>query len=989
MNDLPSRSDRAPFFERLSASVQTIRAEDPFSQLLLVVPSLRDGVRVRHALARRLANGLFGVRVVTPRQLADEVAPTDLEVADDLTISLLLAELEQRTGADPGLPPKLAPPRVLERYHRVRTELVFGTLDDAPSALSRSDRALVARAYDRLAHAKLIDIHDRYREATSVIEANKGTLRGVDSVIGIVGAELGVDEARLYMALGSSDRFRLVTVGRGDIEAPSGQSVNTPAIRDDLGHVRYRSYPDPDAEVKGAVSGIVRQLDLDPSMSVAIAFPPGAGYARRVRRELRAAGLEGFGRDPNRVADSLAHRLLMGMLRVALEGLDSTTILGSFASLPIRDGEDSLQNRLWEEVARQSHLPRGAEEIRVRLGSLVKSLPPGSLIHDAARDLDRFVARSTDALDALAEVAQWKALLSWFEAHIAGLVDYRQVTDEERVRWEQACQSRLIDRLRGLSRLDGVGIVFDLTTALELVGALGRSGGPSVEHRGVGVEWMGIDDAATSDVEYLAILGMAEGTYPRSGGDLGERPLWGGMVSSLHASVTAKETYALQVAMGRAKRVEVSMARAMDRTRRGEVGWSRYVAPGISADRTLGLDDRPDRALYSTYRHALSDRMPLSASDYALRALARNEDPRRREPRPSWDPTGRLMHAAQVIEARERPLAGAFDGVVDPQVVAALGSRERPLSVSAIEHFASCPYGFFVRDVLHAPAPDRVEFTFGLGPADLGMVVHDTMEAIVTDERFDALGRSTPAEVRDQLIEEHLFPRYEEVCTRGLGGARSLWRAQYLRLVDQVGLLCDGLVQLLSEGEAHVVHRPEVTFGEPIPLRVVLGGDDSVSLRGRLDYLGVGTDRVVVVDYKTGSAVSYSHVTEDNPTSHGQKFQLGVYLHAAKSLLGEEADRSMVARYLFSRRGEHRKVRGFHGTETTMAKVDEALGLLLGAMRDGVFLPEAHGENDHCDYCVMRDLAVGVGSSQLRSKLDDPRASALVNYLSLRNVATS
>ncbi|MGC8480502.1 MAG: PD-(D/E)XK nuclease family protein, partial [Acidimicrobiales bacterium] len=603
--------------------------------------------------------------------------------------------------------------------------------------------------------------------------------------------------------------------------------------------------------------------------------------------------------------------------------------------------------------------------------------------------LDRFVARSTDALDALSVVTQWKSLLSWFEAHIVPMVDHRQVVDEGKVRWEHACQSRVIDRLRGLSRLDGVGITFDLTTASEVVGALGRTGGPSVEHRGIGVEWMGIDDAATADVEYLAILGIAEGTYPRTGGELGERPLVGGMVSSLHTSLNAKEAYALHVAMRRAKRVEVSMARAMDRTRRGEVGWSRYVALGISADHMLGLDDRPDRAVYSTYRHALSDRMPLTISHYALRALARNEDPRRRDRRPSWDPTGRLMDAAQVIEARERSLAGAFDGVVDPQVVAALGSRERPLSVSAIEHFASCPYGFFVRHVLHAPAPDRVEFTFGLGPADLGMVVHDTMEAIVNDERFDALSRSTPAEVRDQLIEEHLSPRYEEVCVRGLGGARSLWRAQYLRLVDQVGLLCDGLVRLLSEGGANVVHHPEVTFGDPIPLEVALGEDDSVSLRGRVDYLGVGSDRVVVVDYKTGSAESYARVSEHDPTHEGRKFQLGVYLHAARSLLGDDADRSMVARYLFSRRGDHRKVRGFLVTESTLAKVDEALGLLVGAMRDGVFLPDAHGPNDRCDYCVMRDLAVGVGSSQLRLKLDDPRASALVKYLALRKVASS
>ncbi|MGC8480503.1 MAG: hypothetical protein ACP5PJ_03065, partial [Acidimicrobiales bacterium] len=386
MNDLPSRSNEAPFFERLSASVRTIRTEDPFSQLLLVVPSLRDGVRVRHALARRLEGGLFGVRVLTPRQLADEVAPTDAEVADDLTISLLLSVLEQRAGTDAVLSPTLAPSRVLERYHRIRTELVFGTLDDAPSTVSGSDRALVVRTYDRLAHAKLIDIHDRYREAVGVIEANRGELHGVDSVIGIVGADLGIDESRLYSALGSSDRFQLVTVGGSDTETPGDQSVNARVHLGDLGHVRYRTYPDPDAEVKGAVSGIVRQLDVDPSMAVAIAFPSGAGYARRVRRELRAAGLESFGRDPNQVADSLVYRLLMGMLRVALEGLDATTILGSFATLPLRDGEDSLQNRLWEEVVRQSHLPRGVDEIRGRLGSLVTSLSPTSALHDATRD---------------------------------------------------------------------------------------------------------------------------------------------------------------------------------------------------------------------------------------------------------------------------------------------------------------------------------------------------------------------------------------------------------------------------------------------------------------------------------------------------------------------------------------------------------------------------------------------------------------------------
>jgi hypothetical protein len=965
------------------------RVSDPLAPLVLVVPSLRDGVRIRHALTRRLATGLFGVRLLTPRQLVDELSSVESEVADDLTISLVMGAVEQRFGPEQALAPKMMPKRVIDRYHRIRTASVFGTAVEDLTNFSLADREIVSRTYERLTQAGLIDMHDRYSAGIRVIDIQGGAFDEMTWVIGVVGTDLGEDESQLYAALARSDRYRQVSVGVDRAELlPARSSVGASVSRGPE-RLRYRSYPDPDSEVKGAIRGIVSQLEANPGTAVAIAYPPGAGYARRIRRELSAAGLEGFGRDPGRVGDSIAHRLLLGVCRLSLEGFDIAAILGEFASMPLRIGERALKNTLWEEVARECHLSRDAAVMGERLGAFLKDVTSQRPLHHAAHDLAQFITHLSELIDVLAQLDRWEAFADWFERTILPMVDNDQLADGDASRWERTCQTRLADRLRGLGRLDVVGITFDRATVSEVLEQLGTTSGPSGEHRGVGVEWMAIDEVAASDVEYLAILGMAEGTYPR-GGESGDRPMVRGMVSSLHASVPEKEEYVLAVSMSQAMTVEVSMARAMDRTRRGEVGWSRYVAPQLEADLLVGLDDRPDGALYSTYRHALSDRMPLSVADYALRALASDGDPRRKE-RPAWDLTGRLMRATSVIDLREAPLVGAFDGVVDPRMVAILGTEERPLSVSALEHFASCPYGFFVRDVLRAPAPNRDEFTFALGKADQGLLVHDTMEAIVSDPRFQDMATSMSAEVRRELVEEHLSVRYAQACALGIAGARSLRHAQYHRLATQVDLLLGGLVELLAEvaGEGRVSHRPEVAFGAAAPLWVALEGERSVALRGRVDYLGVGSRRVVVVDYKTGSPTPFAKISESNPTAYGQKFQLGVYLYAAQWLTRDEPDRPMSARYLFAQRGGGSNVVGFDGTEEAMARVDHELSVLMTAMRDGVFLPLDHSERAYCDYCTMRDLGVAPSASQLGTKLTDPRAAALVEYQLLRSGSPS
>ena len=106
-----------------------------------------------------------------------------------------------------------------------------------------------------------------------------------------------------------------------------------------------------------------------------------------------------------------------------------------------------------------------------------------------------------------------------------------------------------------------------------------------------------------------------------------------------------------------------------------------------------------------------------------------------------------------------------WDGQLEPDIskVAAIGTRDYPISPSALETWATCPYKFFLNRILGIAAPPEEEED-EMSASARGSLVHKILE------RFVREGNQTDADLLD--LAETEFAVAEE---RGVTGYPLLW----------------------------------------------------------------------------------------------------------------------------------------------------------------------------------------------------------------------
>jgi hypothetical protein len=247
----------------------------------------------------------------------------------------------------------------------------------------------------------------------------------------------------------------------------------------------------------------------------------------------------------------------------------------------------------------------------------------------------------------------------------------------------------------------------------------------------------------------------------------------------------------------------------------------------------------------------------------------------------------RLEHLAEIERRRERFFSGllgphiAVGELREPGLLAALrlpGRKERPLSASAVESYASCPFQFFVRAVLDAAPVEEVDEE--LDPLAAGRLYHRVLERIfrrLADEnrfplRGDLVERTLVSEACDEAVAE--WKRTNPV------GHPALFEVWARRLRRQIEALIESERRRpVSPGCTPA--RFEARFG---PL-AVKDGDEVIYLHGLIDRIDVGPDRAVVLDYKTGARQQYSkHVAP--AALCVTAWQLPIYAAAARAELG-------------------------------------------------------------------------------------------------------
>ncbi|MBI3270240.1 MAG: PD-(D/E)XK nuclease family protein [Planctomycetes bacterium] len=258
-------------------------------------------------------------------------------------------------------------------------------------------------------------------------------------------------------------------------------------------------------------------------------------------------------------------------------------------------------------------------------------------------------------------------------------------------------------------------------------------------------------------------------------------------------------------------------------------------------------------------------------------------------------------------EPREREgLATPWTGLLDegrlraPLARRLLTGRKAVWSASHFEEYANCPFSFFMDRVLDLEAFVRPEVE--LSPAAVGTLAHAILETCFRD--LHARG-ALPIVDRDAAqtalsrAAEQVFEHWER--EENLGDP-VFWELRKREVLAVLRGVVEREAELEAEDPSALPAHFEFPFGFgsgeiPDPVGVPMGEMGTVRLRGKIDRVDLGPDRLRVVDYKySRSKEKFTDATSEARVGT-RNFQLPLYLWVlgkhleARGVLGASAQR--------------------------------------------------------------------------------------------------
>jgi RecB family exonuclease len=355
----------------------------------------------------------------------------------------------------------------------------------------------------------------------------------------------------------------------------------------------------------------------------------------------------------------------------------------------------------------------------------------------------------------------------------------------------------------------------------------------------------------------------------------------------------------------------------------------------------------------------------VGAARYLLEAnasLARALRFRARRWLPRWTGADGLVFPGQ--GAREEMAPGALEAMAHQQLSA------RSYSPTALQHYAACPYKFFLYAV-HKLAPREVpEAIDELDPLSKGSLVHEVQFRLfgrlrdagmlplspALFERARALLDSTLDEAAEETREQ-LVPAIPRVFDDGIAGIRADLREWLKRAVEDESGYAPWRFELafgLAKGDAE---RDPHSQAEPVAL------DAGIWLRGSIDLVERRDDgRLRVTDHKTGK----DRVAEGDVIKGGEALQPVLYALAVEKLFPESPVDGGRLYYCtaagnFTTRDVALDARARAAAEAVARTVGDALAM--------PFLPAAPAEGA-CRWC---DYLLVCGPYEERRTRDKPK----------------
>jgi superfamily I DNA/RNA helicase/CRISPR/Cas system-associated exonuclease Cas4 (RecB family) len=304
-----------------------------------------------------------------------------------------------------------------------------------------------------------------------------------------------------------------------------------------------------------------------------------------------------------------------------------------------------------------------------------------------------------------------------------------------------------------------------------------------------------------------------------------------------------------------------------------------------------------------------------------------------------------------------------------------------------LETYATCPYRYYLSEILRVEAlvePERVET---INPLDRGSLIHSILWeffAKIKKQRGRVPFTLKPGDLKVlRSMAGRGFDRFEKL---GLTGYPMMWEIAQREIIARLEELFAEELQQAEYFPAYFEVRhgmkskdaleSEISGDRPVP---VTFGKTEISLRGKIDRIDLTQDckRARVVDYKTGRAASKY---KDNSLGEGNALQLPLYLYAAQAMLKHihKDVRIDYAEYYHIAVGGRKRHVVFDYDELEAQK--DALTFIIETIANGIAggLFFAYPQDDVCRYCDF-DLICGNTKEQMfQRKSGDKRIAAFL-----------
>ncbi len=1022
-------------YRALQRAKRATDANAPFALVTIVPPSFPSGVHVRRMLGWR--GGVVNVRVKPLPALLELIGTSALAQQGRRPLPDAYQTEVIRSVAESG--PKQFHDLPIDGSVLRTLEQTFGQFDecndDQLDRLAESGGMpayLVGRYRDYRARTRsFYTTRDLADSATQAIREDADVARDIGALIVYLPGEWSETQMRFLHTLADRVDTQIILGLTGDAETVDRRALTRWGL--DESHAipelptaqRVVQSPDAEEEVRSAIRQISTSIlsdDPTPLHRTAILFRQHAPYARICAEQLDAAGLRWHGPYAQMLGQSIAGRILAGLLNLFERPEPNwlVDIASWLAAGPIRDVQGQLApTSRWNQLARRANLRRGPRQWldrldqhrEIRRDDLDRLRQAGDeatsgrdpWLQSELRQIDalsKFVAELGAFIDQLPPEASWSQFAAIARSRLIQLLGDRTTfaqagfggaDDLELARWDDV--QRL---LSSFAVLDELGP----TTPARFASAVRRGLERNAGHRGRvgdGVYAGPLNTAVGRSWDIVYIVGAIERALPQA---RSEDPLLSDQLrdrASLPVSHDhrRREREHFLAALGSAPRRVISYPRADVRAEQARLP-SRWLLESatalndgqrIYASRISEADSRVVASSPSFEHAVVSASSPGDVQEYDLRSVHAAPDVRSHFLSTVCPALGRGFHQKH---ARSGNLFTRWDGWIQS---GAADDAARPHSASGLQDWAICPYRYFLSRALRieerAERGDDLEIT----PLDKGSLIHDILD------RFFQAAQSSPGLIERLLTSERKRARerlmkiaqqeLDKARAHGLSGRALLWERDRRRIIADLNTFLDEDAQHRDRYSVRQVGS-EVSFGQMDDSQgmVALTLDDGsqLPLRGKIDRIDSSSNgrSMFVIDYKTGQEYPKQKMLDDDAIMRGRVLQLPVYAHALRQL--RELDEDVIIRsayWFITERG------GFKFNQVTWDQSKNqtfrtAVNLILSHIRDGLF-PAHPGKDDrsrenNCRFCSFDEICPADRRRRWERIEADPRLSEYVEF---------